>query len=313
MKSEDRHKMQRNELADWLAKSIEQVKPFSNLIFLVVVLILLLVGAFMWWMRQSADRDAVAWAEYDRAAVSGDPKDLDEIGDLHAGSEVAQWAAVAAGDAYLGTGCEELFRNKSAATAALKDAVDHYRTVQEQGHTPELLERASFGLARAYEAQAGDQGDLDTAIEAYQEVVDKWPDGAYSEMAARRLEDLGREETKAFYDKFAQFNPQPASPDGPGTGSAGDGSAFDINKLLDETTFPESEPAGEPDPEADQTPPGDGPSMPEDSEAADSAPPEGDAQPAGDSTGDQAPSEEPPGADPPADPAPSKESSEPSP
>jgi len=310
MKSEDRHKMQRNELADWLAKSIEQAKPHSNLIFLVVMLILLLGGAAVWWTRQSSDRDAVAWADYDRAAVSGDPKNLDEIGDLHPGSEVAQWAAVAAGDAYLGTGCQELFTNKSAASAALQDAVDHYRGVQEESSTPELLERASFGLARAYEALAGVQGDLAKAKEAYQEIVDRWPDGAYSEMAARRLEDLGREETEAFYDKFAQFDPQPATPDAPGAGSPGDRLPFDIDSLNSEGMLPGFPQPGETDgteTEGDQAPPEDGSSMPAESEPADSAQPEGDSQAEGDSMEDQAE------GTPAVDPAASKEGTEPSP
>lgn len=312
MKSEDRHKMQRNELADWLAKTIEQAKPHSNLIFLVVVLTLVLCSAAMWWTRQSADRDAVAWADYDRAAASGDPKNLDEIGDLHPGTEVAQWAAVAAGDAYLGTGCQELFTNKSAASAALQDAVDHYRSVQEQADTPELLERASFGLARAYEALAGVQGDLAKAKEAYREVVDRWPDGAYSEMAAQRLEDLGREDTEAFYDKFAQFTPQPATPDAPGAGSPGDRLPFDIDSL-DEggmlPGFPEPGEADGTETEADQAPPEDGPTMPAETEAADSAQPEGDPQPEGESMEDEAPTEEAPATDPAA----SEEGADPSP
>jgi len=202
----------------------------------------------------------------------------------------------------------------------LQDAVNHYRSVQEGARKPALLQRASFGLARAYEALAGVQGDLDKAIAAYGEVVDKWPDGAYGKMAAERLEDLGREETEAFYDKFAKFNPQPATPDAPGAGSAGDGLPFDINSFLKENALSESpgaETADETDTEAGQPPREDGPSMPEDSEAADSAQPDDAAQPEaappGGQMADPSAAQPPPAADPPADPAPSTESSEPSP
>lgn len=86
-------------------------------------------------------------------------------------------------------------------------------------HLAALHERATFGLARAYEALAGtrqSQGELEKAMESYEAVVAKWPNGAYREVAARRLEELRHEETKSLYDKFAQFEPRPAQPDVPG-------------------------------------------------------------------------------------------------
>lgn len=239
MKSQDRHKMHRNELADWLAQAAERAKPYSNLVIGIVLLVVLGGAALVWWRQQSVAQTADAWAGFDRALATGSPAELENIAEQYPNTEVAHWAAVSAGDLYLNTGCLELFSNKSTASAALRDAVKHYRMVQEGTSVPALLERATFGLARAYEALAGtrqSQGELDKAIEAYREIVDNWPDGAYGELAAGRLKDLSRTDTKAFYDKFAQWDPRPPSSsegDMPGTRLP-----FDMDSLPDDGAFP---------------------------------------------------------------------------
>ena len=81
------------------------------------------------------------------------------------------------------------------------------------------------------------ENKLDKAIQAYEEVVRKWPDGAYASTASRRLEDLNREETKAFYDKFAAFDPQPAPSGGPSV--PGSPPSFDSESLPSEASFPD--------------------------------------------------------------------------
>ncbi|MFH1264987.1 MAG: hypothetical protein ABIK89_04625, partial [Planctomycetota bacterium] len=95
-----------------------------------------------------------------------------------------------------------------------------------------LQQRASYGLARAYESLAGTQGGLDKAITTYEELVAKWPQGAYCALAMRRLEELERLDTKDFYDKFAKFEPRPPLAGGPGQGPA-----FDLDNLSDEGAF----------------------------------------------------------------------------
>ena len=273
MKSQDRHKMHRNELADWLGNSIEQAKPYSNLMLGVVLLVVLGVGAVVWWSQQSAAQTAEAWAGFDRALSSGSPAELENIAEQYPDTEVAHWAAVSAGDVYLNTGCLQLFSNKSTASAALRDAVEHYRMVQDGTRVPALLERATFGLARAYEALAGtrqSQGELDRAIEAYKEIVDNWPDGAYGELAAGRLEDLSQRDTKAFYDKFAQWDPRPPLSDEgdmPGTRLR-----FDSDSLPEEGAFPALPQYVTPDDsEADQAAKEEDLSPPVDADASDSA------------------------------------------
>lgn len=134
-----------------------------------------------------------------------------------------------------------------------------------------LHERATFGLGRAYEALAGtrqSQGELDKAMESYEAVVAKWPNGAYREMAERRLEALRQEETKSLYDKFAQFEPKPAQPDVPGL--PGGRPPFDLDSLPEDGSLP-----GLPDslmPGADDEPVTEGGAAPADADGGKSGP-----------------------------------------
>lgn len=153
-----------------------------------------------------------------------------------------------------------------------------------------IQERATFGLGRAYEALAGtrqSQGELDKAMESYEAVVAKWPNGAYAEMAARRLEDLRREETKSLYDKFAQFEPKPALPDVPGL--PGERPSFDLDSLPEDGSLPglpdSLMPGGADEPatttEDDSPPADDGTTSPADSDAPGPADAPSPAEPTG--------------------------------
>ncbi|MFH1922126.1 MAG: hypothetical protein ABIP48_19860 [Planctomycetota bacterium] len=164
-----------------------------------------------------------------------------------------------------------------------------------------LQQRASYGLARAYESLAGTQGGLDKAIKTYEELVAKWPQGAYCELATRRLEELERLDTKDFYDKFAKFEPRPPLADGPG--GLGQGPAFDLDNLSDEGAFSRvSEALGLDDAEAEETM----------TDEESSAPAEPDAPPAQDQPAPEQPAPEQPAPEPPA-PEPEETSPEDSP
>ncbi len=238
MKAQQRHKMHRNELLDWLNKTNEQVKPYSKAILGLGLLVILAIGAALWWARQSAAETAAAWDSFYRAMASRDPSELEDIIERQPGADVAHWAGVVAGDLYLAAGCRQLFSNKSAAADDLRHAIEHYRSIQEESQISSLVERATFGLGRAYEALAGTREaaeGLDKAIEAYRQLAEKGSGGPYRSMAARRLEDLGQKKTKAFYDRFATFDPKPAFADRPG--ASGPSPAFDLEGLSDDT-FP---------------------------------------------------------------------------
>ncbi|MHC4398394.1 MAG: hypothetical protein ACYTG0_01800 [Planctomycetota bacterium] len=293
MRSEDRHRMQRNELADWLNHFIEQVKPYGRLIAGVVAVVVIGAAVTVWWTRQSAAQAAFAWQGVHQAWFRGNADRLSQITEQYAGTDAAEWAAVLAGDVYLQEGCQELFRSKEVAVRQLTNAAEHYLAVQKSDRASALVERATFGLGRAYEALAGTQaseGGLQRAIEEYQKIVDQWPDGAYGSMAARRLEDLQQEETKELYDKFVEFDPKPLVPlpgsdlEGLLDGTVPDvtGSATDedsgLGPLVPEETSPTSSDVDDPDAEQSTTAPPTDPSNPQ---PTPSSPPDTEAMPDG--------------------------------
>jgi len=216
MKGERRHELEQNQLADWLAQKIEAIKPYQNLIFGTVAVIAVLVGGYSWWVRQGTSEAEAGWDQFylamNRGGSGAAPADFERMAEEYAGTRVGPWAAVMAGDLRLGRGCRELFLDKTTANEELREAVAQYELVRNGRYSPVLKQRATFGMARAREAQ----NKLDEAISLYEDVGTTWPDGIYAEPARQRLADLKKKSTRSFYDEFKQFNPKRSLVDEPG-------------------------------------------------------------------------------------------------
>jgi tetratricopeptide (TPR) repeat protein len=162
-------------------------------------------------------------------------------------------------DTQLAKGVEALFKDRAAARKALEESIDDYRAVLQAAPPGSLLaERATFGLASAYESK----DELDNARQHYRELLDRWPDGAFSGLAKDRLADLDRKTTKEFYDWFARQSPKPEPPQGPGV--PGEKPPFDLSKVPDHifepgTGFDIKKPGGASEPEAESDERSDGP------------------------------------------------------
>ena len=234
MKGERRHELEKNELADWLAKVFGVVGPYQNAILGAVLLLLVGAVGYLWWAGQAAGKQAAASDEFQRALWdlsqgSSSTADFEAIVEDYPDTGLALWARVMAGDLHLAFGCDSLFTNKGVANQELREAVDHYREVLgAESSSSALRQRATFGLARALESQ----GDLQKAMQRYEEVGKSWPEGAYAAAAASRLEDLEKPATRLFYDRFAKFDPKPVSSLDPG--GLGEPPAFDLESLRDD-------------------------------------------------------------------------------
>src|SRR5262245_3316954 len=67
MKTERRHELKHNELADWLGKSIETVEHNYRPILGGVVVLGLVVGAFLYLRSESGHKRAEGWNQYFQA------------------------------------------------------------------------------------------------------------------------------------------------------------------------------------------------------------------------------------------------------
>jgi hypothetical protein len=226
MKSDERHKLQRNTLADWLGHAIEASKPYLNQILLGVLIVLLLGVGYFSWNKMTTASTYQSWDEFNAALGTSDVSKMIDVTTGFPKTPAAFAAATLAGDMYLAQGCDELFTDKAAGNSDLTKAVNNYDSVLANCKIDVLRERATFGLARAHEAK----GELDQANESYQTVTAKWPNGAFASAASQRLVALKQPASKEFYDRFAKFNPKPAV-----SKDSGDKPAFDMNSLPAET------------------------------------------------------------------------------
>ena len=205
MKSERRHELQHNELADWLAKTGQSLKPYQNLILLVVVLGMVGIASYVWWSKTTSSQAAEAWSELNTGLERGDLTKLAQVTETYPDSKVARTANVLSAEYHLIDGCNQLFHNKTIGEQQLNKAIYAYELELREGKSSLLRERATFGLAQAKEAK----GDLDEAAGYYKDLVKNWPDGAYTAVAEQRLRDLKRPDVRKMYTDFRSFTPAP--------------------------------------------------------------------------------------------------------
>jgi hypothetical protein len=217
MKTERRHELKTNQLADSLAHWIEAVKPYSRVGLGLVVAAVALIFAWGYLSAQNSRRDADGWQEYFDAFNSRDLLDtLSETSERYAGTPAGQWSRLVLADIQLNDGTNRLFVEKKTARDELRQAAEKYESILIETRQPMQLQRATFGLARAHETM----GMLDKAREEYRSIEKQWPDSPYVQSAQKRAKDLDQQSTKEFYDWFAKYEPARPMSKEPGTPGA---------------------------------------------------------------------------------------------
>ena len=214
MKSDRRHQLQHNQLADAIGDWTVKLKPYARLIGGLIVLLVVAVVAYGYVTARNQEQIVIGWDEYLEAFDSQDRERLLQVAQKYDGTSVAPVARIAAADLALSEGCQRLFRNKANARDTLGQAVDNYQTVLRIAQDEVYKQRALFGLGRAHEA-LGSLEDLNKAREDYKKLIADFPKGVYRETAETRLADIDRSSTKEFYDWFAKYQPpMQSSPSG---------------------------------------------------------------------------------------------------
>lgn len=208
MKTERRHALETNILADWLGHKIDAIRPYRHAITATVVGVIVVLSLLAVLRQRSAARQARLWdryyaaiEEYNRTGSSDMLRDVASADDSAA---AALMSRLNLADIHLEKGINELFTDRTVARSELNAALEDYTHVQTHGRVAMLRERALLGMARANESL----NNLDQARHQYREVVTRWPDSPSAKEAQRRLSDLDRMATRQFYDWFALQNPQ---------------------------------------------------------------------------------------------------------
>ncbi len=212
MKTERRKELQTNTLADWLGKRLERLLPYSRLIAAAIVAASVLVILFVYLSSQSAAREEEAWNRYFAAIANNKPEQLMQVAEEFQGEPVSASARLIVAESQLAQGIDALFRDRSLGQQELGKAAQQFQTVLEQSKDDLLLQRATYGLARAKESL----NELPAAQAQYERLAQDWPDGALAKLAQRRVKDLKNRSTKEFYDWFARQDPKPPLQGEPG-------------------------------------------------------------------------------------------------
>jgi hypothetical protein len=236
MKSERRHELQHNELAEWLFRAGQRVKPYQNLILAVVVALAVALVGWTIWSRTAAARAATAWNELTGGLQNDSLDTLTRVAETYPNTPVGQMASLVTADFQLAEGCKQRFINRVFAQRALNTAINLYSAALRDCRSPSLLERATFGIARAKEAQ----GDLEAAAKYYGDIVTKWPEGAFAAAAKQRLADFKQRETKMMFDSLASFDPSPSFSDRPEMTAPSFGEGVPPEKSFDSLASPPS-------------------------------------------------------------------------
>lgn len=232
MKTERRHELATNVLADWLGEKIEALKPYSAAASATALLVVVLIVAAVVLYQRRAATSAQAWSDYFSAIENQSPDEatdkLQAVAADHSGSPAALWSRLSLADGFLSNGVEDLFKDRTAARKALEQAQEEYQAVLDEAPRESLLaERATFGLATTYESK----NELEAARKQYRALLERWPSGAFSGLAKARVDDLERKATKNFYDWFArQSTETKAKP----PSKPGEKPAFDLGSLPDD-------------------------------------------------------------------------------
>ncbi len=234
MKSERRHELQTNTLADWVGHQVEVVKPHLGLVITVLVAAVAIFFAWMYFKAWNTSQTTAAWTDFYKAAEQSEPAALVEVAKKHAGEPASLWAVLLASDVQLADGSQKSFTDRKEAEKLLKQAIQGYEAILKDGRDALLRRRAIFGLGEAHEtlfAVTADKQDLEAALANYQKVAQQWPDTVLGRSAERKAAELATESTQDFLVWFSKQEPAPPTTPGMEEEPASAGSAFDLTTL----------------------------------------------------------------------------------
>lgn len=206
MKSERRHELQTNYLADHLGTAVSTGKPYATYVIGGLVVAVFAALAYGIYASQASKASAAAWGDYYFNIGSGDAEIFQQVAQDHPGTAAALWSKQAWADNKLLAGLDSLYTDRKAAEETINKSIGVYEEVLNKAYEPDLKNRAAMGLAQSYESL----GKLDDATKYYKQVAAGSQDG-FAAMANNRLAWIASGEGKSFYEWFATVKSTPAA------------------------------------------------------------------------------------------------------
>lgn len=216
MKSEERHELQKNELAKVAGQATAFYDRYQNQILWGIVVVLLALAAWIYIARSSQVAAQSAWASVQQ---SGRPEDYRDVAIQFPNTNAASISKLQAGLAWLNMGVHSAFNNREQANLYLKDAREQFEQLVEQpGLDKSIREQAMYGLAQTLESISG--ADTEAAVKAYEQLLKEFPDSIYQETIEERITELKSPVTQDFLAWYQKQNPKPPEQDKPQDGQA---------------------------------------------------------------------------------------------
>lgn len=205
---ERQHELEQNALADWIVQLLDVIRP--HLVTIIGGCVAAFAGVAAWLVisATNAATEAQSWEAYLSAIATGETSAFNEVARRYPGSDAALWSQLVLADIALTDGAALALADRTASTERLESAVDLYAAVLAAGPDGLLIERATFGLAKANEAL----GEIDLAQAGYATVAKDYPESALAVVAQEHADALASDATKDWYDWFFAQNLAPAIP-----------------------------------------------------------------------------------------------------
>lgn len=205
MKSERKHVLESNLLADKIeAQIIKFKKALPAIVAVVVVSAIVLLVYGVYTSMQDSQR-AKGWTSLYFADTN--TSDLDAISSDFGDSPAGLWARQIAGDAHMARAMEKVYLDRSLSDQYFQQALDEYKTVAEKSSDSFLKGRALYGAAQAAEGLA----DREQAIGFYRKII--LLNGLSPEFVAETNKRVKWLETSAGEEFYVWFkNNRPSAP-----------------------------------------------------------------------------------------------------
>ncbi|MCE9604491.1 MAG: hypothetical protein K8U03_06245 [Planctomycetia bacterium] len=204
MKTERRHELEKNQLADWLGHSLQWCEENARLLAGSVVGVLIVAVVFLVLSNRKEERAASAWNSFFSATASDNTTGLETLAKADSDLLAGQMADMVLADIALNEGIDLLSSDREAGEKRLAEAKKFYTDLKGYKSDDRLQERAALGLARYYESM----GLIDDAKAQYTTLKD-WKGGLYHDVAAQKLAYLEKPATLAFAKWYRDQKPKP--------------------------------------------------------------------------------------------------------
>lgn len=212
MKTERRHELQKNELADWMTQYVEILQNYWQVILAGVIGVMALVWLIA-YLATPGPKNSKEWRDYltELAKPATDDEEGTELaafGRKNHATTPGLWALQLSADRDLAQGLQQQFVDRTKSKDAFTKAAETYVQVVQDTKDPFLLARANFGAAQAYEGS----GELAKAIDYYNAAAKHDGERTIGRESKKRLAYLEKKETAEWFDWFFKHKLEPIAP-----------------------------------------------------------------------------------------------------